>query len=60
LEARFVSKKAGMQKILAKRPTDLVCKICGNKTIEEIETKKSTFYQCSTCEEVYNEVEELE
>jgi ribosomal protein L37AE/L43A len=55
-----MSKKAGMQKILAKRPTDYVCKKCGNKTIEEIETKKSTFYQCLTCEEVYNEEEELQ
>jgi len=52
--------KAGMQRILARRPTNYVCKKCDQKTIEEIETKKSVFYQCSTCNVVYNEPEELE
>ena len=55
-----MSKKAGMQKILARRPTNYICKKCGQQAIEEIETKKSTFYQCTKCEEVYNEEEELQ
>ena len=55
-----MSKRAGMQRILARRPTNYVCKKCGQQAIEEVETKKSIFYQCSHCNEVYNEAEELE